>query len=193
MRPEVLNTGYPLRARLIFGLIKIITRHPLPDAAKINFYRPDFYGAPMGRLTQQVMRGPSGWSVGDRELMAAYISRVNGSAFCTGAHTATATGAFGDHGLVAQTLDDLDSAPIREPLRAMLRLLGMITRGEPITADDVGTVLATGATRTQLEDALAVCFAFNVINRLADAFDFARLTPEGYASGANHLLRRGYQ
>lgn len=193
MRPEVLNTGYPARARLIFGLIKIITRRPLPDAAKINFYRPDFYGAPMGRLTQQAMRGPSSWSVGDRELMAAYISRVNDSEFCIGAHTATATGALGDHDLVAQTLEDLDTAPIREPLRATLRLLGMITRSEPITADDVRTASAAGVSRAQLEDALAVCFAFNVINRLADAFDFARLTPEGYASGANHLLRRGYQ
>ena len=36
------------------------------------------------------MPGPSAWSVGDRELMAAYVSTVNESAFCVGAQTATA-------------------------------------------------------------------------------------------------------
>lgn len=192
MRPEVLNTGYPMRAKALFALIKLISRQPFPDAAKINFYRPDFYGDPMKRLTQQAMRGTSEWSVGERELMAAAVSRTNSSAFCIGAHTATAAGALGDHALVARTLDDPATAPISAALRATLRLLAKITREEPISSEDVREVLAAGASVKQLEDALAICFAFNVINRLADAFDFARLTPEGYASGAKYLLRRGY-
>lgn len=192
MRPEVLNSGYPLRAKLLFGMIKLVSRQPFPDAAKINFYRPDFYGDPMKRLTQQAMRGESEWSVGERELMAAYVSRTNDSAFCIGAHTATATGALGDHALVHQALDDLDAAPISAPLKATLRLLATITRNEPVGPEDIRDVLTAGVSTRQLETALAVCFAFNVINRLADAFDFARLTPEGYASGAQYLLKRGY-
>jgi AhpD family alkylhydroperoxidase len=32
-------------------------------------------------LFQEVMRGPSSWSVADRELMAAYVSRVNACEF----------------------------------------------------------------------------------------------------------------
>ena len=192
MRPEVLNTGYPPRAKLLFGLIKLVSRQPFPDAAKINFYRPDFYGDPMKSLTQQVMRGESEWSVGERELMAAYVSRTNGSAFCIGAHTATATGALGDQSLVQQTLDDLEAAPMSAGLRATLRLLAKITRNDPVDPEDVRDVLTTGVSAGQLEDALAVCFAFNVVNRLADAFDFARLTPQGYASGAKYLLKRGY-
>lgn len=192
MRPEILNTGYPPRAKILFGLIKLVSRQPFPDAAKINFYRPDFYGDPMRDLTQQAMRGESEWSIGERELMAAYVSRTNGSAFCIGAHTATASGALGDHSLVQQTLDDLEAAPISRPLRATLRLLAKVTRDAPVDPEDVRDVLAAGASTRQLEDALAVCFTFNVINRLADAFDFARLTPEGYASGAKYLLKRGY-
>lgn len=193
MRPEVLNSGYPLRAKILFGMIKLMTRQPFPDAAKINFYRPDFYGNPMKQLTHQAMRGDSGWSVGERELMAAYVSSINSSEFCIGAHTATAAGALNDRAVVAQVLGDIDGAPIREPLRATLRLLGKISRDSTVTAEDVRAVLAAGVSADQLEDALAVCFAFNVINRLADAFDFARLSPDGYASGAKYLLKRGYQ
>jgi hypothetical protein len=40
-------------------------------------YRSEFFGATMSDLFQEVMRGPSAWSVADRELMAAYVSKVN--------------------------------------------------------------------------------------------------------------------
>lgn len=42
-------------------------------------------------------------------------------------------------------------------------------------------------------DALAVCAAFNTTGRLADAFGFEVLTPEGFAAGAKYLLKRGYR
>lgn len=36
------------------------------------------------------MRGPSEWSVGERELMAAMVAHWNSSTFCVGAHRAIA-------------------------------------------------------------------------------------------------------
>jgi len=45
----------------------------------------------------------------------------------------------------------------------------------------------------KVEDALAVCAAFDTTNRLADAFGFAVLSPEGFAAGAKYLLKRGYR
>ena len=98
--------------------------HPVPDAAKITFYRPDFYGTHMKKFTQEAMRGSSPWSVGDRELMAAYVSKINDSPFCVGAHAATAARAYQDRERVAAVLADLDSAPIQEGLRATLGMLG---------------------------------------------------------------------
>ena len=47
--------------------------------------------------------------------------------------------------------------------------------------------------RQQIEDALAVCFAFNTTTRLADAFEFSMPGPEGFESGAKYLLARGYR
>jgi hypothetical protein len=54
-------------------------------------------------------------------------------------------------------------------------------------------VLAADATPEQVRDALAVCAAFNTTDRLADAFGFELLSPEGYEAGARYLLKRGYQ
>ena len=193
MRPDILNRGYRPGTRLLFTLIRVVTGHPLPDAAKLVFYRPDFYGNQAKRFTHEAMRGPSAWSVGDRELMAAYVSTVNDNAFCVAAHTATAGQAYRDGAKVRAVLADLESAPIQDGLRATLRMLGTLTRQGTLSAEDVRQVLAAGVSRQQIQDALAVCAAFSTTNRLADAVGFEPLTPEDAEAGAKYLLRRGYR
>jgi uncharacterized peroxidase-related enzyme len=193
MRLEVLNRGYGPGTKLLFALIRLFSGHPVPDAARLVFYRPDFYGARAKEFTHEAMRGPSAWSVGDRELMAAYVSKVNESAFCVGAHTATARRAYQDGAKVQAVLGDLESAPVEEPLRATLRMLGKLTAGGKLSAGDMREVLAAGVSPQQVEDALAVCVAFNTTDRLADAFGFEVLSPEGFEAGAKYLLKRGYR
>jgi uncharacterized peroxidase-related enzyme len=193
MRLDILNRGYGPGTKLLFALIRLFSGHPLPDAAKLVFYRPDFYGARAKEFTHEAMRGPSAWSVGDRELMAAYVSKVNESAFCVGAHTATARQAYQDGPKVAAVLADLESAPVEEPLRATLRMLGKLTAEGKLSAEDMREVLAAGVSPQQIEDALAVCAAFNTTGRLADAFGFELLSPEGFETGARYLLKRGYR
>jgi uncharacterized peroxidase-related enzyme len=193
MRLEILNSGYRPGTKLLFAVIRLFSGQPLPDAAKLVFYRPDFYGTLAKKFTHEAMRGPSGWSVGDRELMAAYVSKVNDSAFCIGAHTATASQAYQDGAKVQAVLTDLESAPVEEPLRATLRMLGKLTAEGDVSADDMRQVLSAGVSPQQIEDALAVCVAFNTTDRLADAFGFEVLSPEGFEAGAKYLLRRGYR
>jgi alkylhydroperoxidase family enzyme len=95
---------------------------------------------------------------------------------------------------VQAVLADPATAPIGEPLRATLALLRKVTREpEAVTADDMRTVLAAGVSRGQIEDALEVCFAFNVITRLADTFEFEVGPRASFDAGARMLLTRGYQ
>ncbi|TDW92770.1 AhpD family alkylhydroperoxidase [Kribbella pratensis] len=193
MHLDILNHGYRPGTKLMFALVRLFSGQPLPDAAKLTFYRSDFYGNPAKEFTHEALRGPSDWSVGDRELMAAYVSKLNQSAFCVGAHTATASLAYQDGERVAAILDDLESAAIDEPLRATLRMLGKLIRNGRVDADDLREVLAAGVSPQQVKDALAVCAAFNTTSRLADAFGFELLTPKGYEAGAKYLLKRGYR
>jgi len=92
---------------------------------------------------------------------------------------------------VEAVLADIDSAPISAQLKATLHLLRKVSKG-PVTVDDMKSVLAAGATKSQIQDALAVCFAFNVITRLADAFEFHVGPRAAFDGGAKHLLKRGY-
>jgi hypothetical protein len=54
-------------------------------------------------------------------------------------------------------------------------------------------LLALGVTRPQIEEALNVGFAFNVITRLADTFAFEVGSRASFDAGAKALLTRGYR
>ena len=47
------------------------------DVVRTMRYRSELFGRPFSALMQQVMRGPSDWSVGERELFAAFVSARN--------------------------------------------------------------------------------------------------------------------
>jgi hypothetical protein len=47
------------------------------DVVKTLHYRPEFFGRAFSALTHVLLRGESAWSVGERELFAAYTSYLN--------------------------------------------------------------------------------------------------------------------
>jgi AhpD family alkylhydroperoxidase len=193
MRLSILDHGHGLADRALFALIRAASGQPVLDVIKLVRYRSDFYGKPMGAVAHEAMRGRSTWSVGDRELMAALVAKRNACEFCTRAHSAVAARAHGSDRAVCAVLSDLDAAPIEEPLRATLRLLEKLAREHTISEDDVRAALAAGASPEQIEDALAVSFAFETMTRLADAFGFAVPALDVFEAGAKYLLARGYR
>jgi hypothetical protein len=77
MRLAVLDNGHTLGKKAMFVMIRLLSRQPVQDVVKTLTYRPEFFGGPMSEVFQEVMRGPSEWSIADRELMAAYVSKTN--------------------------------------------------------------------------------------------------------------------
>jgi hypothetical protein len=47
------------------------------DVVRTMRYRSELFGRPFSAALQRVMRGPSDWSVGERELFAAFVSAQN--------------------------------------------------------------------------------------------------------------------
>jgi uncharacterized peroxidase-related enzyme len=193
VRLRILDEGHGLGTKVLFAMIRTVSRQPTPEAVKLIRYRPDFYGDPMKKVTHEAMRGPSPWSVAERELIAAFVSKMNGCEYCVNAHSAVSSMAYGDDARVSRALEDLESADVAEPLRATLRMIGKLTRERTIERDDMRALLDAGVSRAQIEDALAVCFAFNAMNRLADAFGFHIGAPSAFEAGAKYLLARGYR
>jgi AhpD family alkylhydroperoxidase len=118
MRLPEIDRGDDFAHRLLIG--STVSGISLPDAARVAFSHKDFFGASMGAWTQAAMRGPSTWSVGERELMVAMIAKWNSCAFCVGAHGAVAAKTM-ERPLVDAVLADFRSAAISAPLRGKCR------------------------------------------------------------------------
>lgn len=80
MRLKKVHRGHGLGDRLMFMVMRIVAGH-VPGVVRTLSYRRGFFGTPFSDLTEQVMRGPSAWSVGERELFAAFVSRLNQCVF----------------------------------------------------------------------------------------------------------------
>ena len=193
MRLSILDSGHRFVTKLLFVIIRAVSRQPVPEIVKLLMYRPDFFGVHIKGLTHRAMRGPSEWSVGDRELMAALVSKANGCEYCIKTHTAVSVRAYHDEAKVSAALSKPATAPIEQSLRATLLMLEKLTREHTVEPDDMRAVLAVGVSRPQIEDALAVCFAFNVMNRLADTFEFPVPEAKALEAGAKFLLAHGYR
>jgi len=77
MRLGNVERGDRLSSRLFYGFIRAVSGFRAPDVIRTLRYRPHFFGRPHTLHTQAVMRGESEWSVGERELFAAFVSRLN--------------------------------------------------------------------------------------------------------------------
>jgi hypothetical protein len=80
MRLKKVHAGHRLPDKAMLGLMRVIMGHA-PGVVRTLRYRKEFFGRPFSALTQQVMRGPSPWSVGERETFAAFVSRLNQCVF----------------------------------------------------------------------------------------------------------------
>lgn len=80
MRLKKVHQGHLLGDKLMLGVMRVMAGHA-PGVVRTLRYRKEFFGRPFSELTQQVMRGPSPWRVGERELFAAFVSRLNQCVF----------------------------------------------------------------------------------------------------------------
>jgi hypothetical protein len=60
----------------MLALIRRVSGEEPTDVIKTHLHRPNVFGRWASPATHDVMRGPSPWTVGERELFAAYVSRL---------------------------------------------------------------------------------------------------------------------
>jgi hypothetical protein len=77
MRLPDVERGDRLQSRLLYALIRIVSGFRAPDVVRTLKYKGHLFGDAHQAHTQAVMRGTSEWSVGERELFAAFVSRMN--------------------------------------------------------------------------------------------------------------------
>ncbi len=192
MRVLEVERGDGFFNRILIRFISMVSGMRLPDAARIEMYHKKFYGDPMGVWTHAAMRGKSGWTVGERELMAAMTAKWNACPFCIDVHGAIASLELGNS-MVRAVLADIEQPISSKKLEAVLLLLKKLTLyPDKISIVDVQTVLENGVTHEELEDAIAVSSLFGITARCANVFNFAILTGKDLEKAAKRMLAQGY-
>jgi hypothetical protein len=80
MRLPAVANGHRLVERLKLAFVDLLSGTK-PDVLRSLLYRPELWGKQHNKLTNAVMRGPGAWPIGEREIMAAYVSKLNQCVF----------------------------------------------------------------------------------------------------------------
>src|SRR5579863_9840816 len=164
MRLQKLETGQSFKRRLMMLFAPLVLGMKVPDVLRVLWYREDFLGKPLNKLTQAVLRGDSEWTVGERELFAAWVSEQNKCRFCCEAHSAVATAALGSKVVRGAVVDEGRLSP---KARAVLPFLEKLTVSpDRVEAADLVPMRAAGVSDPAIEDAIYICMLFCTFNRL---------------------------
>jgi uncharacterized peroxidase-related enzyme len=189
--PQV-QSGTNVAAKIKLAAISVIMGERVPDIARLLMYRPEFFGKPLTAYIQALLRGASEWTVGERELFAAFVSHCNDCAFCRASHRAVATRALGNE-LVDAVFSDWRTAPVSPHVRSILEFLQQMSSEMGVESRHVERVLASGVTMDQLETAVHIGIVFTAINYVADALGFEVESASSLLKSADHLLKVGYR
>ena len=137
-------------------LIDVFRRFPKGIAYLMHFH-------------DELLRGPSEFSVADREMMAAYVSSLNQCGFCAGTHALVAE----LFGMPEKRVRALVEAPERAgldprwlPLLSYLKKLTLAPA--TLTDADAEAVFDAGWSEEALFDAVLICGLFSMSNRIVE-------------------------
>ena len=77
MRLKKVENGHALGARMKLKMMGLMLGRRAPDVVRTLLYRPELFGTAFGVLIDGAMCDGSRWSRGERELFAAFTSRLN--------------------------------------------------------------------------------------------------------------------
>jgi uncharacterized peroxidase-related enzyme len=159
----------------------------LPKGASLlNLFKafPDT-SIPLIRFHEALLRGPSPFTEGERELIATDCR------YCHGVHSATAELLGINHELVDGRLD-IDIAAVDEKMRPVLHYARKLTQQpSSLTQADADAIFAVGWDETALYHAVAVTALFNLMNRLVEGMGI-ELDPTYVKPASERLAKRGY-
>lgn len=164
------------------------------DASLLDVFRmfPET-NEPLLAFHEALLRGPSPFTEGERELIAAYVSGLNGCRYCHGVHTATAERLGIESGAVASLLDGGDTGAIPDKMRPVLSFAKKLTRrADGVKQPDVDALFAAGWNETGVYHLVAVVALFNYMNRLVEGLGI-ELNPAYAQTAAKRLADRGYR
>lgn len=167
----------------------------LPGIGSLMAFRPETAG-PLRDLAEVLLRSANTLSRGDRELIAAFVSRRNECDFCCWSHSAFAARQLaGGRTLVAEALRAPEAAPVSDKMKALLGIAARVREGgKAVTQEAIAAARGAGATDVEIHDTVLIAAAFCMYNRYVDGL--AAVTPtdlDVYDRMAERIVADGYR
>lgn len=168
----------------------------LPGITAGFAFRPET-AQPMRELAHVLLHtsGNEGFTSGERELIASFVSSRNTCYFCQTSHGAAAAALHGgDAAVVNAVCADYRSAPISEKLKALLAIAEQVqVDGKRVTKELVEQARAAGATDLDIHDTVLIAAAFSMYNRYVDGLaTWQPREPEMYVEMGKRMAEEGY-
>ncbi|GAA3125240.1 carboxymuconolactone decarboxylase family protein [Streptomyces goshikiensis] len=167
----------------------------LPGISGLMAQRPDT-GAVLSQLAETLLRsGESPLTRGERELIAAYVSELNCTRFCSASHSAFAAAQLdGGKDLVAAVLADPASAPVSPLLKALLAVAAEVqAAARPVSDEAIAAARAAGAGDAEIHDTVLIAAAFAMFNRYVNGLATeVPSDPAFYDFAADLIVNHGY-
>jgi uncharacterized peroxidase-related enzyme len=147
---------------------------------------------PLIHFHEVLLRGPSPFTEGERELIAAYVSGLNHCRYCHGVHVATAELLGAPKSEILKALDDIESSSVDEKMKPVLRYARKLTQQpDSLTQADADAIFAVGWSDETLYYTVAVTALFNLMNRLVEGMGI-ELDPSYVKLASERLAKNGY-
>jgi uncharacterized peroxidase-related enzyme len=171
----------------------IDTGNHYPGILSLLYFKSSSGGA-LSNLAQTILLGPSSMTPGERELIAAYVSKLNECRFCHDSHAAAASWHLEDDRLIHEVTTDLEKADVTERMRALLRIAAKVQKsGRAVLPEDIAWAKDAGASDEDIHDAVLVAAAFCMFNRYVDGLGTVPAAREVYPSMGRRLAQKGYR
>jgi len=157
-------------------------------------FRPET-AKPMSELAEVLLHTPGSLSMGERELIATYVSSRNDCHYCQTSHGAIAAHHLGgNEQLVLDVKHDFENAGISDKLKALLNIAGKVQQnGKLVRPEDVERARSLGATDLEIHDTVLIAAAFCMYNRYVDGLaTWAPADVDSYRQRAATVAEEGY-
>lgn len=167
-----------------------------PGMMALGIYRPDVYSR-LGSLADLLLHQEhpdSTLSLGERELIATYVSSLNKCNYCQAAHGNVAAAHLQDSKVVEDVKSNLESSGLSPKMKSLFRIAGMVQRsGKDVSSEAVESAKKEGASDMDVHDTVLIAAMFCMFNRYVDGLQTEMPGDmEAFASRGAVIAEKGY-
>lgn len=165
----------------------------LPGIVSLLMYDTET-AKPLTDLAQTILRRKSSLSQGERELIASYVSYLNGCKFCNGSHRECAAILLNDTKVVDEVEDKGWAAAPNQKMMYLLQIAGQVQRsGKHVTTESIMLAKKSGATDQEIHDTVLIAAAFCMYNRYVDGLATFLPDAAGLKKDGASIAKYGYR